>query len=67
MSNVTAGIDAGLARWFVGGVLAIVFGLAVLLWPGPVSITDRLPFALLFLLSGIVAVYHAYAKSTSPV
>jgi len=64
MSDVTARFDAGLVRWLVGGVLAILLGLAVLAWPGPVSLTDRLPFGLLFLVPGVFALYHAYAEST---
>lgn len=67
MSDATSVFDAGLAHWLGGGVLAVVLGLIILLWPGPVSITDRLPFALLFFLSGGFAVYHAYAESTGPV
>jgi len=67
MSDVTAVFEAGLARWLVGGVLAIVLGLSVLLWPGPLSITDRLPFGLLLLLPGAFAVYHAYVEAKSPV
>jgi hypothetical protein len=67
MSDATTVLDAELSHWLAGGVLATVLGLLVLLWPGPLSITDRLPFALLFLLSGSFAVYHAYAEATGPV
>ena len=67
MSDVTSALGVGLAGWLVGGVLAIVLGLAVLLWPGPLSITDRLPFGLLFVLPGALAVYHAYAEANRPV
>jgi uncharacterized membrane protein HdeD (DUF308 family) len=67
MSDVTAVFDAGLTHWVVGGVLSMVLGLAILVYPGPVSITDRLPFGLLFLVSGILAVYTAHAEATSPV
>jgi uncharacterized membrane protein HdeD (DUF308 family) len=67
MSDATTVFEAGLSHWLVAGVLATALGLVVLLWPGPVSITDRLPFALLFLLSGAFAVYHAYAEATAPV
>jgi len=67
MTDVTAAFEAGLARWLVGGVLGIIAGLVVLFWPGPLSIADRLPFGLLFLLSGVLAVYHAHAEATSPI
>ena len=67
MSDVTGRFDAREARWLGGGVLAIALGLLILLWPGPLSITDRLPFGLLFLLPGAFAVYHAYAEANSPV
>jgi hypothetical protein len=67
MDDATAMFDTELSRWLGGGVLAVALGLLVLLWPGSVSITDRLPFALLFLLSGGLAAYHAYAESTGPV
>jgi len=67
MSDVTTVFEAGAARWLVAGVLAIVLGLLVLLWPGPLSTTDRLPFGFLLLAPGILAVYHAYAEANSPV
>ncbi len=67
MSDVTAVFDAGLTHWVVVGALSVVLGLVILVYPGPVSITDRLPFGLLFLVSGILAVYDAYAEATSPV
>jgi hypothetical protein len=67
MTDATTVFNAGLAHWLGGGVLAVVLGFVVMFWPGPVSITDRLPFALLFFLSGGFAVYHAYAESTGAV
>lgn len=67
MGDVTAVFDTGLSHWLVAGVLATIVGLLVLFWPGPLSVTDRLPFALVFLLSGSFAVYHAYAEATGPV
>ena len=67
MGDATVMFDTELSRWLSGGVLAVALGLLILLWPGPVSITDRLPFALLFLLPGLLAVYHAHAEATAPV
>ena len=67
MSDATAALDTDLAPWLIGGVLATVLGLVVLFWPGPVSITDRLPFALVLILPGAFALYHAYAEATGPV
>ncbi|MFB6227191.1 MAG: hypothetical protein ABEH88_01170 [Halobacteriales archaeon] len=67
MSDATVGPDIDLARWLVGGALATVLGFVVLLWPGPVSITDRLPFALVLILPGTFALYHGYAEATAPV
>lgn len=67
MNDAVRTLDVDLARWLVSGVLATVLGLLILLWPGPVSITDRLPFALVFILPGTFAVYHAYAEATGAV
>ncbi|MFB6296811.1 MAG: DUF308 domain-containing protein [Halobacteriales archaeon] len=67
MESVTESFEAEMARWIVAGVLSVLIGLLVLLWPGPVAVTDRLPVALLFLAPGALAVYHAYAESQSPV
>ena len=67
MSGVTARFDIELVRWLVGGALGVLLGLVVLFWPGPVSLTDRLPFALLLLAPGAFALYHVYSESQIPV
>lgn len=67
MSAVTESFDAEWANWIVAGALSALIGLVVLLWPGPVAVTDRLPFALIFLVPGSFALYHAHAESQSPV
>ncbi len=38
---------------FLSG-LALLLGLVILLWPGPLSLTDRVPFALVLLIPGIL-------------
>jgi uncharacterized membrane protein HdeD (DUF308 family) len=67
MSGVTESFEVKWAHWLVGGVLSALLGLVVLIWPGPVAITDRLPFALLLLVPGAFALYHVYSESRSPV
>jgi hypothetical protein len=67
MTNATPGIETDLIHWVVGGVFAVALGLVILVWPGPISITDRLPFSLILLLPGVFALYHVYAESTGPV
>jgi uncharacterized membrane protein HdeD (DUF308 family) len=67
MSGVTESFELEQANWIVGGVLAVLIGLLILLWPGPIAITDRLPVGLLFLVPGTFALYSAYAESQSPV
>lgn len=67
MSGVTESFELEQANWIVGGVLAVLIGLLILLWPGPIAITDRLPVGLLFLVPGAFALYSAYAESQSPV
>lgn len=67
MESVTEWFEPDVADWVVAGGLSALIGLLVLLWPGPVAITDRLPVAILFLAPGALAVYHAYAESQSPV
>ncbi|MDX1744575.1 MAG: DUF308 domain-containing protein [Halobacteriales archaeon] len=41
------------------GVIALALGLMILLWPGPFAPTDRIPFALLFLIPGVIALLQA--------
>lgn len=41
------------------GAIAILLGLTILLWPGPFAPTDRIPFALLFLIPGVIALFQA--------
>lgn len=72
MANVSvdelrAGMTPALYGWVVLGALTALAGLVVLLYPGPLALTDRLPVALLLLLPGGFGLYHAYAEATSPV
>jgi len=67
MDGVTERFEPEVADWVIAGSLSVLIGLLVLLWPGPVALTDRLPVALLFLAPGALAVYHARAESQSPV
>jgi uncharacterized membrane protein HdeD (DUF308 family) len=67
MDGVTEWFEPEVADWVIAGSLSVLIGLLVLLWPGPVALTDRLPVALLFLAPGALAVYHARAESQSPV
>ena len=67
MSNATGRFDAEMSDWIVASGFALLVGLVILLWPGPIALTDRIPFALILLLPGSFGLYHAYAESNSPV
>lgn len=50
---------AGVIGRVIAGVVALALGLMILLWPGPFAPTDRIPFALLFLIPGVIALLQA--------
>lgn len=40
------------------GVIGLILGLLILLWPGPFAPTDRIPFALVFLIPAIIFLFQ---------
>lgn len=51
--------------WAILGVLAVLVGLLVLVYPGPLALADRVPMALILVLPGAFGLYHVYAEATS--
>lgn len=45
--------------WTVIAAVTLLLAALILFWPGPLALTDRIPFSLLFAIPGVVSGYRA--------
>lgn len=55
--TIQAAETVGLA---LGGIVVTLLGLMIWFYPGPVALSDRLPFGLLFLIPGVLLLGRLY-------
>jgi hypothetical protein len=59
MSDVASGLDLRMVGLALVGTVGVVLMLLILFWPGPFAPSDRIPFALLFGIPGILSLLQA--------
>ncbi len=59
MSDVASDLDLRTVGLALLGVVGVALMLLILLWPGPFAPSDRIPFALLFGIPGILSILKA--------
>lgn len=55
MNDVAEGLDLRTVGLALAGAVGVVLMALILLWPGPFAPSDRIPFALLFGIPGVLS------------